>query len=64
MYGLIEAVAWYKIWQVFLTRAKSRLVRYVIEVLIDFINSVMHFFNNNKLFKRGEVTRFIIEVLR
>ena len=33
---------------IFLTHAKSRLVRFVIKVLIDFINSLIYFFNKNK----------------
>ena len=36
---------------IFETRGKSLLVRYVIEVLVDFINYVKHFFNMNKLLK-------------
>ena len=41
--------------QFFLSRAKSRLIRFVNEVLIDFINSAIHFFDNKLIINKRKL---------
>ena len=49
----METTVRYSTYPKYLTHAKSRLIRFVIEVLTDLINSVIHFFKKNKLFEYG-----------
>ena len=53
--SVLTAAAYFKVdsgmTYLFITRTKSRLKRFIIEVLIDFINFAIIFFNKNNLFQ-------------